>query len=88
MHFITMWTFTPERRDAATQRFGETGAPAPDGVTMLSRWHDVAGGRGFAVCEADDAMLIAKYCREWNDLLEFEIVPVINDEQLGAVLAG
>jgi len=88
MKFLTTWKFAPEHRDAVVQRFGETGGPPPDGVTMLARWHDVAGRRGFALCETDDAIAVAKWCREWNDLLEFEIIPVINDEQLVAALAG
>ena len=87
MHFMTIWTFSPENRDTAVARFMETGAPPPDGVTMLSRWHDVAGGRGFAIAEADDPVAIAKWTRQWADLLSFEIVPVINDEQIAAVLS-
>ena len=60
----------------------------PDGVTMLARWHDVAGRRGFAISETDDPLAIAKWCREWNDLMSFEIIPVVNDAQLATVLAG
>jgi hypothetical protein len=88
MHFLTIWTFRPEHANSAIERFGETGAPPPEGVNMLARWHDVAGKRGFALSETDDPVAIAKWCHGWNDLLSFEIVPVINDEQLGAVLAG
>lgn len=88
MNFVTIWTFRPADRDSVIQRFGETGGPAPEGVTMLARWHDVAGGRGFAISETEDPLAMAKWCREWNDIMSFEIIPVVNDEQLVAVLSG
>jgi Domain of unknown function (DUF3303) len=88
MQFMTIWTFRPEHSRAASDRFVETGGQPPDGVKMVARWHDVAGGRGFAIAEADDPAAISAWCRHWSDLLTFEIVPVINDEQLARVLAG
>ncbi|MDH3377074.1 MAG: DUF3303 domain-containing protein [Gammaproteobacteria bacterium] len=88
MHFITIWTFKPEQSKDAIERFKATGAMPPEGVTMLARWHDVAGNRGFAISECDDAVAASKWCHEWSDLLTFEVIPVLSDEQLGAVLAG
>jgi len=88
MHFVTIWSYAPEHRDAVTERFIETGAKPPAGVTMVARWHDIAGGRGVAICETDDPLAVTRWCRAWNDMLEFEIIPVISDEQLASVLAG
>lgn len=88
MHFMTIWTFAPEQTKAVVERFGETGALPPEGVTMLARWFDVAGGRGFAISETDDPVAIVRWCREWTDLMSFEVIPVINDEQLVSALAG
>ncbi|NKB48478.1 MAG: DUF3303 domain-containing protein [Alphaproteobacteria bacterium] len=87
MYFMTVWTFSPENSQATIERFMETGAVPPEGVTMLSRWHDAAGHRGFAISETDDPIALAKWCRGWTDLLEFEIIPVLNDEQLAAALS-
>ena len=88
MHFITIWTFRPERSREATDRFTQTGGQPPEGVKMLARWHDVAGGRGFAVAESEDAAAICAWCRQWSDLLTFEVVPVINDGQLAEVIGS
>jgi hypothetical protein len=88
MHFIAIWTFAPEHAAAATQRFMETGAPPPDGVTMLARWHDVSGRRGFALARTDDAAAMAKWTRQWHDLLSFEVIPVVDDDQIAAVLGA
>jgi hypothetical protein len=88
MHLMVIWTIKPENSKAAIQRFTETGAPPPEGVSMLSRWHDVSGGRGFSIAEADDAAAVSKWCHQWSDLLSFEIIPVLDDQQLAGVLAG
>jgi len=88
MHFMVIWTFKPEHRQETVARFMETGGRPPQGVSMLARWHDVAGARGFAVAEAADAVPIAQWCRQWADLLSFQVTPVIDDQQLQAILAG
>ena len=88
MHFLVIWTFRPENSKEAIARFTETGAPPPEGVKMLARWHDVSGRRGFAISETDDSVVISKWCHEWSDLLSFEVVPVLDDEHLAQVLSG
>ena len=35
-------------------RFLETGAPAPDGVTIKGRWFTASHSKGFMLVEADD----------------------------------
>jgi hypothetical protein len=87
MHYMVIWEFGPDHSLDATARFMETGAQPPEGAIMHSRWHDVAANRGFAITETDDVTNIAKWVRQWHDLLSFEIVPVINDEQMAEVLS-
>lgn len=82
MQFMTVYTFRPEHANSATERFLETGGQPPKGAKMISRWHDVSGGRGFALSESDDPVAMTKWCRQWNDLLSFEIIPVVTDEQV------
>ncbi len=88
MHYMTIWTYPPAHSVAVIERFQATGAMPPEGVTMHARWFDVSAGRGFAITETDDPVAIVKWVRDWSDLLDFEIVPVVNDEQLIAALAG
>jgi hypothetical protein len=88
MVFLTTYHWKPEHRKAIVERFMATGGVPPEGVKLLSRWTDVAGGRGFTLSEADDVVAIGRFFYAWNDLMTFEIVPVLNDEQLGTVLAG
>jgi Protein of unknown function (DUF3303) len=86
MIFHITYQATPQLRNNAQQRFKETGAPPPAGVTMMGRWHSAQGLKGFAIAESEDAEAIAKWLHEWTDLLSFEVTPVINDEQFARVI--
>ena len=87
MKFIVTYELSPENRTPSGKRFLETKGAPPEGVTMLGRWHKAGGLAGYLLCETSDAEAIANWCYAWNDLLRFEIVPVIDDEQAGRVLS-
>ena len=86
MLLVVQWSFEPENRDAANARFKETGAPPPDGVKMLGRWHSAEGGEGVLVCECDDAVSLGKWLQEWSDLLSFRVMPVYDDAGAAEVI--
>ena len=88
MIFLTMYRWKPENRKAIVARFMETGGLPPQGVKLLSRWTDVAGGRGFTLTETDDPVAAGAFAYAWNDLVTFEMIPVLNDEQLAKVISG
>jgi hypothetical protein len=88
MHFMSIYTFLPEHRDAAIARFKETGGAPPPGVKMVARWHDVGGLRGYTIAEASDPVAISIWSQRWTDLMKIEAFPVVNDEQLVKVLSS
>jgi hypothetical protein len=88
MIYLTIYRWKPENRKEIVARFMENGGAPPTGVKLLSRWTDLGGGRGFTLTETDDPVALSSFCYVWNDLMSFEIVPVINDEQLAKVLTG
>ncbi len=69
-------------------RFLESGAPPPDGVTILGRWFTSSHSRGFMVVETEEAKLLFKYTSEWADIMDLEIYPVVEDEEAGEILQG
>ena len=88
MKYLSTWVYDPSCVEAITERFMQTGGKAPEGVTMLGRWFDVAGGRGYALSESTDPIAMAKWTREWSDLMSFEVTPVLDDEQMVQLLQG
>lgn len=86
MIFHVTYEISPERRNEAQKRFKQTGAPPPDGVKMLGRWHCAQGLKGFLIAESTDAAAIARFVQDWSDLLSFEVTPVMSDEELARVI--
>jgi len=87
MKFMITYEIRPENRSASGKRFLETGGGPPAGVTMLGRWHRAAGLAGFVLCESSNAEAIGNWVYEWNDLLNFEVIPVVDDEQVSRILS-
>jgi len=88
MKFMATWRIPTTNQREAARRFLASGAPAPEGLTMLGRWHAPGSARGFALCEADDLGPVAAHLAEWGNLLELEVVPVMEDEAAGMAIAA
>ena len=68
-----------KNRDAAAvyRRFEERGRMMPDGLTYVGSWIEASFDRCFQLMECDDARLFQQWIAQWQDLMEFEIVPVV-----------
>jgi uncharacterized protein DUF3303 len=88
MKFMLTFSWAPDTktRDEAIARFKTTGGLPPKGVTLLGRWTRADFGGGFDLLETDDPQALAEFALMWSDLMDLEIVPVLDDEALGAVL--
>ena len=60
----------------------------PEGVTYHASWVDAAGTRCFQVMEAPHQELLDAWIARWEDLVEFEIVPVLASADFWAQQAG
>lgn len=59
------------------ERFTRSGRMLPDGLAYHVSWVDVAGTRCFQVMEASHRELLDAWISRWDDLIDFEIVPVL-----------
>ena len=87
MKFIVKWNLPKSTVPATEKRFLETGAQPPAGVKMIGRWHGLSGG-GVLIAETNDAKALYAWLGYWNDLLEFETTPCLEDAEAGEVLAA
>jgi hypothetical protein len=62
-------------------RFRERGRMAPDGLTYVSSVVSADGMRCFQLMECDDARLLEEWMAAWEDLVAFEVVPVISSPE-------
>jgi hypothetical protein len=88
MLFMITYAFAPDARNSAQERFKKTGGMPGAGVKFHGRWHALAGGHGFVLAEGNDSVAIGRWMQEWNDLLEFEVIPVNTDEDVMKVLGA
>ncbi len=72
---------------AVRERFLRDGRMLPAGVSYRASWIDGPGGRCFQLMEAPDAKALEPWTARWNDLIAFEIVPIVSASDYWATLA-
>jgi hypothetical protein len=82
MLFMAMTSYEVEKRDEVTKRLLEIGDKFPKGIKVIGQWSAIGGGRGFTLVEVDDPKVALTATMAWSDLLKFEIVPVIETEEV------
>lgn len=72
---------------AVYRRFRDRGRLAPEGVRYVASWVDLDFVRCFQLMEADSEDLLREWTAQWDDLAEFEIVPVRTSADAAAAIA-
>jgi Protein of unknown function (DUF3303) len=88
MKFMLTFTMGTDKsaRNEAFERFLKTGGTPPKGAKLLGRWTQVDFSRGYDLLETDDPHTLAEFALAWNDLMQIDIVPVLEDAQVSEVL--
>lgn len=86
MKYIVTFEMTTAGYQERVKRFLETGAPPPQGATLLGRWFTLGHNKGFMLAETADPSTIYRWVSQWADLLDFEVYPVLEDAQIAEVL--
>ena len=73
---------------AVYRRFRERGRLAPDGLHYVSSWVTSDLLRCYQVMSCDDRCLLDQWMAQWQDLVAFEVVPVIPSAEAGAAVLG
>ena len=77
MLFMVIERFKDGNARPAGERFAKSGRMLPEGVTYHASWVDLAGTRCFQVMGAPDPDLLKVWASRWDDLIDFEIIPVL-----------
>ena len=62
--------------DPVYARFAQSGRMLPDGLHYLDSWLSADGTRCFQLMETADPALFQPWFAAWEDLVEFELVPL------------
>ena len=88
MNFICTFGWWPdaEAQSEAIRRFRETGGQPPPGAQLLGRWTRADFTGGVLLLESNDPQALTQFALTWSDLMELEIFPVVDDQELVQVL--
>ena len=87
MKYMLCWSIPTQNYNAALDAFLAGGAPMPEGLTAIGRWHAPGSYRGWLLCETDDLVALSQHAAEWAPMLDIEITPIIEDDEAGEAAA-
>jgi Domain of unknown function (DUF3303) len=68
--------FKPGCLDAVYRRFAEQGRMLPEGLYYLNSWVNRDRSVCFQLMETNDQSLFTLWTKRWQDVTDFEIVPI------------
>ena len=90
MKFMIAYVMHPEKRHDAYKTFAQMtdadDAADRGGVKQIGRWHDVAAAKGVVIAESDDLGAVHSWALNWNNVLDVEITPVVDDAEARATI--
>ncbi len=86
MTFLMHWSFKTGYHEIAAKKFLATGAPFPECMSW-KRFHAPGSVEGWILVEADNADACYEHAAEWAECLDWEVTPVLTDEQAGPLIA-
>jgi hypothetical protein len=90
MLFMVIERIKGDNLDLVAERFKEEGRMLPGGVVYHASWMEspfsVPVGMGrptrcYQLMEADNVEMLGEWTKHWDDLVEFEIVPVVTSAE-------
>ena len=76
MLFLVIERFKNRDPKPAGARFHRQGRMLPEGLTYIASWMECNGARCYQVMEAPRRELVDEWIGRWDDLVDFEAVPV------------
>lgn len=69
------------------RRFHDRGRLAPEGLRYVASWVTDDLRRCFQVMECDDERLLREWMANWDDIVDFEVFPVVPSADAAAAIA-
>ena len=84
MLFMVIERFKPGDTACIAERFRKKGRMLPEGVLYHASWVDSTGTRCFQVMEAPSSAALDAWTSRWNDVIDFEIIPIVTSADFWA----
>jgi len=76
MKCMVIETFKPGKIDEVYERFKKKGRLLPNGLKYIDSWLSIDSTKCFQLMETEKFDLFDEWISNWNDLTDFEIIPV------------
>lgn len=80
--------FIPGRVKDLYQRYAETGRMLPEGVKYINSWISKDVTVCYQLMEADSLDSLNLWIANWDDLADFEVIPIISSDEARAKVLG
>ena len=84
MLYMVIETFRHGDSRLVGERFQERGRMQPEGLIYHASWLEPSGARCFQLMETSQPELFQAWTSRWDDLMEFEIGPVLTSADFWA----
>ena len=84
MLYMIIERFHPGKVKELYKRFETKGRMMPEGVTYINSWIDEHVSICYQVMESSSEEKLQEWISHWNDLADFEIIPVITSAEAKA----
>ena len=84
MLFMVIEKYYPLKVKLLYERFDEKGRLLPEGVTYINSWINEDITTCYQLMESETAEKLLLWIENWNDLADFEVIPVITSAEAKA----
>ena len=88
MLFMVIEHFKNRDAVAVYRRYREQGRMLPEGLEYVDSWVEPNFERCFQLMECDDPSLFQQWIARWQDLVDFEIIPVVTSKEAAQAIAS
>ena len=86
MLFMVIETFRNQDGKAVYRKLRDGGRGLPDGLKFVTSYVSADLSRCFQLMETEDVTLFQRWIADWQELVEFEVVPVAEGKTTRAAL--
>ncbi len=87
MLYMVLERFKPGAAPSVYRRARERGRQLPPGLEYVDSWVDHDFARCFQLMRTDDPALFDRWIAAWNDLVDFEVIPVQTSAEAAQAIA-
>lgn len=79
--YMIIERYKTRKTEAIYKRFSEKGRMLPEGVVFVDSWIEDNLQKCYQVMKSESPEKINEWMAHWNDLVDFEVIPVISSSE-------